>query len=123
MYFVILLHVIQPIKRIFSKQPKYFYDFLFCNRGVGTELIVEKTNNVRKAAGMRDIRTAIEPFRPIVDGEEFTEQPLSMLQNGDWNTNVDIIIGTNREEMWNVKTLFKGIPVFKSVLLVSKEFV
>ena len=83
-------------------------------------MINEKTNKARAAAlRVIDHRTVVEPFRPIIDGDEFTQQPLAMLQDGDWNTEADVIIGTNREELWDVIAIFDGRNVSLSLLTVS----
>ena len=83
-------------------------------------MINEKTNKARAAAlRVIDHRTVVEPFRPIIDGDEFTQQPLATLQDGDWNTEADVIIGTNREELWDVIAIFDGRNVSLSLLTVS----
>lgn len=46
-----------------------------------------------------DAWSGVEPFRPIVDGIEFTDQPLTLFQSGKWNTEKDYIIGANTQEV------------------------
>ena len=85
-------------------------------------MINEKTNNARVTAlRVIDHRTVVEPFRPIIDGDEFTQQPLAMLQDGNWNTATDVIIGTNREELWDVIKIFNGRNVTLNLLKVNER--
>ncbi|XP_077971643.1 crystal protein-like [Styela clava] len=43
--------------------------------------------------------SAIEPYRPIIDGVEFTDQPLTLFQTGKWNVDREYIVGANTEEV------------------------
>lgn len=51
--------------------------------------------------GIRDLDAAqiAEPYRPLIDGEEWADQPLMLFQQGKWHTEKPVIIGTNFEEM------------------------
>lgn len=44
-----------------------------------------------------------EPFRPVIEGEEFTDQPLELFRNGKWQTDKEILIGTNIQELETVQ--------------------
>jgi len=41
---------------------------------------------------------ASQPYRPILDGDEFTLPPLQFFQSTVWNTNKKILIGFTEEE-------------------------
>ena len=44
--------------------------------------------------------TFFEPFRPIIDEEEFSNQPLELFKTaGTWNSDKEMIIGTNNGEL------------------------
>lgn len=58
----------------------------------------------------------VEPFRPYIDGIEFTDHPMTMIKDGKWNTNKPFIIGTNQEEL----VIFKYfLPMNENVFRVS----
>ena len=67
-----------------------------------------------------DLFGAIEPFRPVIDGEEFKDQPLNLFRNGLWQTHKEVIIGTNQEELAQISAAFEsiGIPLPKSLFEV-----
>ena len=41
----------------------------------------------------------MEPFRPIIDGFEIKDQTLTLFKQGRWQSEKQIIIGTNIQEM------------------------
>ncbi|XP_039274384.2 crystal protein-like [Styela clava] len=41
----------------------------------------------------------IEPFRPVIDGVEFTKQPIQLFKEGRWQKHKPIMIGTNSQEL------------------------
>ncbi|XP_077975514.1 acetylcholinesterase-like [Styela clava] len=47
----------------------------------------------------QDLWSTVEAFRPVLDGVEFTKQPFEMFQEGTWNTEKDLIVGTNTNEL------------------------
>ena len=46
----------------------------------------------------RDVLTAVEPFRPVVDGVIFKDQALSLFRDGSWQSHKEMILGTNKDE-------------------------
>ena len=62
----------------------------------------------------------IEPFRPIVDGVEFTDQPFELFKQGMWNTDKSLVIGVNEQEMSYVSAVLRNIPIPKNLFEVSK---
>jgi len=49
---------------------------------------------------MIDLYGAIEPFRVVLDGEEFSQNPLKFVQNDNWfGTSRVAIMGNNIQEM------------------------
>ena len=67
-----------------------------------------------------DLFGAIEPFRPVIDGVEFTAQPLTLFKNGLWHSQKELIIGTTHEEMAWVQAVFNSInfPLPKAIFNV-----
>ena len=61
----------------------------------------------------------VEPFRPMVDGVEFPKQPLDMFQDGDWHTNIDVIIGTNRQELGIISAKFQDRKITEKLYIVQ----
>lgn len=51
----------------------------------------------------KDIWTVVEPFRPVIDGEEYKDQPLNLFRDGMWQKYKSFIIGTNTEETYILK--------------------
>ena len=83
--------------------------------------MVEAADRVRiNSLREGDLFGTIEPFRPIIDGTEYTSQPLTMFKNGEWHTDKEIIIGTTQEEMSYIHALFEtsGLPFPKSLFEV-----
>lgn len=62
-----------------------------------------KLDNIKRMMAMSvmdgDGFNAVEPYRPIIDGVEFTDQPLTLFQSGKWNTDKEYIMGANTEEV------------------------
>lgn len=54
---------------------------------------------VRSLVKDQDLYNTIEPFRPVLDGEEFTKQPFEMFADGTWNIEKDVLMGTNANEL------------------------
>ena len=67
-----------------------------------------------------DLFGAIEPFRPVIDGTEFTAQPLTLFKNGQWHSHKELIIGTTNEEMAWIEAVFTSIetPMSKKLFEV-----
>ena len=82
--------------------------------------MINKTLIVHARFGMAgDHRSMVEPFRPMVDGVEFPKQPLDMFQDGDWHTNVDVVIGTNRQELGIISAKFQGRKITEDLYIVK----
>ena len=41
----------------------------------------------------------VELVTPVIDGEEFADQPIHLFETGQWNTDKDVIIGHTNGEM------------------------
>ena len=69
-----------------------------------------------------DLFGAIEPFRPVIDGIEFTDQPLNLFKTGKWQAHKELMIGTNQEEMAQISAFFEslGIPLPKALFEVCR---
>lgn len=59
-----------------------------------------------------DILGTIEPFRPVIDGIEFTDIPMKLFQQGIWNKEKHVIMGATTEEMYFVPVY---IPEFFNI--------
>lgn len=46
----------------------------------------------------RDLYALIEPYRPVIDGREFMDQPLNAFRDGEWQKSKRILLGTNIQE-------------------------
>ena len=49
----------------------------------------------------------MEPFRPIIDGTIITGQVLDLFKKGSWQSDKELIIGTNSEEMEFIDSFFE----------------
>ena len=88
-------------------------------RNINPELVINKTLIVHARFGKAgDHRSMVEPFRPMVDGVEFPKQPLDMFQDGDWHTNIDVIIGTNRQELGIISAKFQDRKITENLYIV-----
>ena len=80
-----------------------------------------------------DLFTVLETFAPVIDGEEFTQDPIQYFQNGGWQNNgKNVIIGSNSEEMSLVSAqfpkhykvgqeAFEVSTVYRQLVFVSKK--
>lgn len=41
---------------------------------------------------------AIEPFRPVLDGHEFARQPFELFEDGTWQREKKVVVGSNQDE-------------------------
>lgn len=65
--------------------------------------------------------STVEPYRPVIDGVEFTDQPLTLFQNGKWNTEKEFITGANTQEVEILQFYVPGDIKFNQVMFrVSK---
>ncbi|XP_078481983.1 crystal protein-like [Ciona intestinalis] len=76
--------------------------------------LVKALGPVRKFALLNaEIFNTIEPYRPVIDGYEFTDQPLQLIQQGKWPAK-NFIIGTNTEELYPyVVAMFNNTDIGK----------
>ena len=92
-----------------------------CFRTVDPETLTYSRNSVMGNLLIEgDLFGAIEPFRPVIDGIEFMDQPLNLFKNGKWQTHKELMIGTNQEEMAQISAFFEdiGLPLPKAVFEV-----
>lgn len=68
------------------------------HRGSPAKRIINGMEQIMKSLGLK-VFEAVEPFRPYIDQDEFTDQPMTLFKDGNWNTHKPFIIGTNREEL------------------------
>jgi len=69
---------------------------------------------------------SIEPFNVHIDGVEFTDQPLKLVQTGQWQTDKDLIIGHNYDEHMkldiNIGKINKDTYLELTQMLVGPQF-
>ncbi|CAK8682117.1 unnamed protein product [Clavelina lepadiformis] len=72
-----------------------------CLRNTPPEELVKVANRIRlRSVANADLYTAVEPFSPVLDGSEFTFDPIQYFENGGWHGNEkNVILGTNIDEM------------------------
>lgn len=64
----------------------------------------------------RDVMGLIEPFRPIIDGVEFSDQPLHLYRDSKWNSDKDMIVGVETEEMESIQYTLPPGPEYNEFL-------
>nr|XP_039252462.1 crystal protein-like isoform X1 [Styela clava] len=66
-----------------------------------------------------DVDTLIEPYRPLIDGVEFTKQPLALFKDGKWNSEKNMIVGVTTEELEDIQFyLPENLTVGRSLFTV-----
>ena len=62
-----------------------------------------------------------EPYRPVIDGVEFSQQPLEYFSQLRGQLNKDIILGTTSDEMAFIKLMYEEKKVTKEMFKVRKS--
>nr|XP_002120910.2 uncharacterized protein LOC100180803 [Ciona intestinalis] len=89
-----------------------------CLRSIDPMVLATCTPKVMvRSLLQRELFNGIEPFRPYIDGVDFSDQHMKLFQEGKWNTDKEIIFGTNNEEMIYASALFHGVGLTLSKLL------
>lgn len=57
----------------------------------------------------------IEPFRPVVDGTEFSDQPIHLYRDGKWNSGKDMIVGVETEELEAIQYILPPGPEYGEI--------
>lgn len=57
----------------------------------------------------------VEPFRPIIDGNEFTDHPLHLYRDGKWNSAKDMIVGVATEELATIEFIVPPGPDYEDL--------
>lgn len=71
----------------------------------------------------RDIYTMSEAFRPVIDGVEFTAQPLDLYAGGRWNSDKNTIVGVQSQELEDVEYYIpEPVPTGEIMFSVRFEF-
>lgn len=60
-----------------------------------------------------------QPYRPVLDENEFPYPPLEFFQTGLWTVNKDIIIGTTSDEAASIKLDYENKILTKDMFIVS----
>ena len=64
-----------------------------------------------------------QPYRPILDGVEFTQPPLDFFKSGAWKMDKELIIGTTSDERAQIKVLFENRTMTKQMFIVRHKFI
>lgn len=68
----------------------------------------------------KDIFSTVEAFRPVIDGDEYKDQPLALIRDGKWQNYKDLIVGTNTQELETIQFYIpKNITISKNIFEVS----
>lgn len=82
---------------------------LECLRNSDAQAVMGAATNVQvNAFRERDVFGLVEPFRPVIDGVEFTDQPMELFQDGKWNNEKTIMIGSTTDELAQTIKIFEG---------------
>ncbi|XP_077974532.1 crystal protein-like [Styela clava] len=70
-----------------------------------------------------DVMAFIEPYRPVIDGVEFTDQPLALYRGGKWNSDKSMIVGVNTEESDGIAYLLpETFPTGKTMFTIANYY-
>lgn len=79
-------------------------------RSASAESITYSRNTVMAKLILEgDFFGAIEPFRPVIDGTEFTDQPLTLFKTGKWQNHKEFLLGFNQDEMAYISAFFQDL--------------
>lgn len=83
-----------------------------CLRNTDAANIMAAATNVQVwCLSKKDVFGVVEPFRPIVDYDEFENQPLELFKNGIWNKEKEVIVGTTSDELAQAIIIFRNFDV------------
>jgi len=71
------------------------------------------------ALAERDIQTTAEPYRPITDGVEFTDQALNLFRDGKWQTYKEVLMGTTTQELADINAIFSDAIIGENLFQVQ----
>ena len=81
--------------------------YFFLRTKNGTELSNARNSVMLRGLTDLDVAQIAEPYRPTIDGVEWTDQPIELFKAGKWQKEKPLIIGTNFEEMSYVSAVLK----------------
>ena len=89
-------------------------------REVNATALVETRNEVMVRSLLSgELWNGVEPYRPIVDGVEITDQPLQLFKRGEWQKEKPIVVGSNEAEMVYVSAVIGRISMPKKLFEVG----
>ena len=71
------------------------------------EVMGAATNVQVEAFRNKDIYALVEPFRPVIDGVEYTAQMLEQFRDGRWNRDKSLVVGGVSDELAQTMTIFR----------------
>ena len=98
--------------------PRYIFVWLlFFRNATAKELVKAHDFVVENSSVTFFDRT--QPYRPILDGVEFTDPPLKYFQSAKFGSDLKIIIGTTSDEAASIKVDFENETMKKDKFIVS----
>jgi len=83
-----------------------------CLKNVPASELCSHTLPLRLGAMVNgDPLSLMELYRPILDGREFTDQPLNLFRRGEWQHHKPVIMGSNTDELYYITSIFNGLGV------------
>nr|XP_039252805.1 acetylcholinesterase-like [Styela clava] len=71
-----------------------------------------------------DIMGMSEPYRPVIDGVEFTDQPMSLYRDGKWNSYKSMIMGVNTQELDDIPYFVPDpVPTGKALFTIVNYYI
>jgi len=83
------------------------------------DIVNARTKVMAMALADSDVLTTIEPYRPITDGAEFTDQALNLFRDGKWQTHKEVLMGTTTQELEDIKTFLSNVIIGEEMFMVK----
>jgi len=101
-------------------KPIFNQVFFVAVRNTPAYILMMATPQIRDSTS-ETFAEVTQPYRPILDGTEFTQPPLQFFQSTAWNTDKKIFIGfTSQEHSTNIKS--RTPIVSRDLFFVSNTF-
>merc|ERR1719427_2159344 len=85
-----------------------------CLKNSPPEAIYDYQNPLRaRLIPKGDIFSVVEPYRPIIDGVMFKDQPMNSFRDGAWHSHKELIIGSTTQEMAYVNSVYEVLQSYR----------
>ena len=97
--------------------------YFHCRSASAEDITYSRNSVIAKLLLEGDLFGAIEPFRPVIDGVEFIDQPLNLFKAGLWQNHKEFLSGFNQDELAHVSAFFQdlGLPLPKILFEVRLQ--